>query len=87
MNTCFSLVLAGISVESFVIFASTLQDTSEFTDYMTNKWVILFVAICGIVSFLIAVSNLGYSSYIRFYRKMSKIEYLYRETASNNSEI
>lgn len=87
MNACFSLLLAGISIESFVLFATTLQDTSEFADYITNKWVILLVAVCSIVSFLIAVFNLAYSSYIRFYRKMAKIEYLYRETGSNNSEI
>jgi hypothetical protein len=85
MNACFSLALAGVSVESFVLFVASFDDSSEFTTYITNKWVILFVAVSSTISFLISASNLGYTSYIRFYRKMAKIEYLYRETGSNNS--
>lgn len=86
MNFTFALALGGIATESIVIFAYSYLDSNLY-GYIVNRWIILAVGAGATIGFPVACYSLLSSCYIHYSVDMPKIEYLYREKGSNNSDI
>jgi hypothetical protein len=66
------------------VFVETFHN-EELQDYMISRWPIL-VVFGGVLLLLIGVDSLlFYHFYLTLVRKMTTLEYIFRETASNES--
>ena len=84
LNICFCLSVAIMLAESTAIFMYSFSD-SELNSYIANKWIILLLILFSFVTFAFSFANTIFSCYLRS-RNMTRIDYQFRDTDSNNSD-